>query len=500
MPERTALIFGDQKIEYGRLLEAIQRLAGGLVALGVQKGDRVAIMLPNVPHFCISYYAILSLGAIVVPINVMSNEKELSYFLDRSGARMLIAWEGFLAHVLNATRQVPSCQNVLLLGQKIPSSTTSLTRLISQSTPLTNFEEIGEDEPAVINFTIGSGDDELAAVLTHAALLANATTCQEMFRLSPEDRLAGVMPLFHPLGQSLAMNMALLTGAALALVPRFTAAGVLETVRNAGITFMAAVPGMFRALANAEPSSGTTPSLKLCLVYGGSMPQDLLHQFEEKFNTLIMESYGLTEAGPLVSAARLHRDRKIGSVGLPLLGVDVQIRDDRGLPARPNQSGEIWINSPSSMHGYYNDPEATAARLRDGWLFTGDIGYLDDEHYLYIQERKDDIIVKGGFHIFPFEVEAVIKHHVEVAEVAVIAVPDPVQGAEVKAYVVRRAGATCGSEELIEYCRNQLPYYKSPRYVEFVEALPVGPTGRVMKHQLRKQAASQYRGPREPRT
>lgn len=500
MPERTALIFGEQSIEYGRLLEAVQRLAGGLVSLGVQKGDRVAIMLPNVPHFCISYYAVAAAGAVAVPVNIMSTEKELSYFLDQSGARLLIAWEGFLAHVLNAVRKTPSCENVLLLGQKIPATTLSLTRLISQSTALTNPPEVNDEDAAVINYTIGSGDEELGAELTHAAMLANAVTSQEMFRLTAEDKVAGVMPLFHPLGQSLAMNLALLSGATLVLVPRFTAAGVLEIIKKAGVNFMAAVPGMFRALAQAEPETGTTPSLKLCLAYGGSIPVELLQQFEAKFNTLILESYGLTEAGPLVSVARLNRDRKHGSVGLPLLGVDVQIRDERGLPTRPNQSGEIWINSPSAMRGYFGQAEATANRIRGGWLFTGDIGYLDDEHYLFIQERKDDIIIKGGFHIFPFEVEAVIKHHVEVAEVAVIAVPDPVQGAEVKAYVVRRPGATCGSEELIEHCRNQLPYYKSPRYVEFIDALPVGPTGRVLKHQLRKQAASQYRGPREPRT
>jgi len=498
MPEQIAIVFGDQQIEYGRLLEAVRRLAAGLSSLGVQKGDRVAILLPNLPHFCISYYASLFLGAIAVPINIMSNESQLAYLLQQSNAKVLISWTGFLAQVLAAGKATPSCEQIILLGPKMPTSCVPLTRLIAQSAPLTEGPESMPEE-AVICYTMAAADEELGALMSHSALLANATTCAEMFRIGAEDRVAGIMPLFHPLGQTLAMNATFLSGATLVLLPRFSAPAVVEAINQHRVTFMPAAPGMFRALIEGVPADISTPSLKLCLSYGGSMPEELLKTFETKFGAWILESYGLTEAGPLVSANRLNLDRKIGSVGLPLVGVDVQIRDELGVPLRPNKIGEIWINSPSTMIGYWSHPEPTAERLKNGWLFSGDMGYLDDEHYLFIQERKDDIIVKGGFHIYPFEVEAILKQHYEVAEVAVVAVPDAAQGSEVKAYVVRKPGGTCGSEELIEYCRNNLPYYKSPRYVEFCECLPKSATGRVLKYKLRKQAAVNYKGSRQPR-
>ncbi len=491
MPEQIALVFGDHKLEYGRLLEAVKRLAAGLQSLGVQKGDRVALMLPNLPHFCISYYATLYIGAVSVPLNIMSSEKQITWCLQNSEARVIISWSGFLAQVLSAVQAAPTCERIVLLGEKIPNSCTSLTQLMANAEPLSSPVEFTADEPAVIQYTMSSADEELGAVLAHTALLANASTCQEMFRISADDRVAGVMPLFHPLGQTLAMNASFLCGATLVLLPRFSATAVWDAVKKHRITFMPAAPGMFRALLD-EPAE-EVDSLKLCLSYGGSLPEELLLAFEKKFNTFILESYGLTEAGPLVSANRLNVDRKIGSVGLPLLGVDVEIRNETGVSLRPNQSGEIWINSPAIMSEYYHQPEQTAARLKNGWLFSGDMGYLDDDHYLYIQERKDDIIIKGGFHIFSFEVETVIRQHFEVAEVAVVAIPDSIQGAEVKAYVVRKQGGTCGSEELIEYCRNNLPYYKSPRYVEFCERLPKSATGRVLKTQLRKQAAQGHK-------
>lgn len=496
MPEQIALVFGDQKVEYGRLLEAVKRLAAGLRSLGVSQGDRVAVMLPNLPHFPISYYAALYLGAVPVPLDIMSQEKSLAYYLKQSGAKTIISWTGFLPHILEAVKESPDCGQVIILGDRMPASCVPLTRLIAQSQPMAEPCPVAEQDPAVICYTMGSAEEELGAVLSHAALESNAATCCEMFRLTAEDKVAGVMPLFHPLGQTLAMNAVFISAATLVLAPKFVAPTVIEMITANRVTFLPAAPGMFRALVDCAQVQAETPSLKLCLSYGGYLPAEVLHAFESKFNTLILESYGLTEAGPLVSAHRLNLDRKIGSVGLPLIGVDIQIRDEQGAPLRPNQIGEIWINSPSNMSGYYGYPEQTAERLKNGWLFSGDMGYLDEDHYLYIQERKDDIIIKGGFHIYSFEVEAILKQHYEVAEVAVVSTPDSIQGSEVKAYVVRKPGGTCGSEELIDFCRNNLPFYKSPRYVEFCDQLPKSPTGRVLKYQLRKRAATGHRGPK----
>jgi len=485
MPEQIALVFNEHKIEYGRCQEAINRLAQGLKELGIEKGDRVAIMLPNVPHFCISYYAILRLGAVAVPVNIMFPQQEIRYILRDSGAKAIIAWYGFAPEVMPAVED-SICKEILFLGNKVPKGTRALTMLMAKSRPISNAPEVSEGDLAVINYTAGISDEALGAELTHSALTANASTCREMFRISSGERIISVLPLFHPLGQTLVMNASFLAGATVVLVPRFEPEQVLKTIEENNVTFLAGVPDMFRALVGVE-SGVSIPSLKYCLSYGGRLSNDLIQEFETRFDALILEAYGLTEAGPLVTTNRLDRDRKIGSVGLPLFGVEIQIRDEEGNILKPKESGEIWIKSPSVMRGYYNRPEESAKRLKDGWLFTGDMGYLDEYHYLFIQERKDDIIVKGGFHIYPIEVEDIILQHEAVEEVAVIGVPDQIQGSEVKAVIVTRKGHSVTGEEIVEFCRQYLPVYKTPKYIEFREALPKSATGRVLKRALRNE-------------
>lgn len=486
MPEKEALVFGDHRIEYGRLLEAIRRLAQGLKDLGVESGDRVAVMLPNLPHFCISYYAALQIGAVVVPINIISQEDELAYYLKDSGAKVLISWSGFTGHIIPAVQQATACKEVLLLGDKIPASTKSLTQIIAQSTPLKEIANIGEDKLAVINYTVLSSETALGAELTNAALMTNANACQEMFRIAAEDKVLAVIPLFHSLGQSLVMNAAFCAGASLILLPRFVPSEVVEKVHDHGTTIMAAVPAMFRALADMEMPDDSPSVLKYCISYGGQLNEETVRNFEDKFNAFIMEAYGFTQAGGLVTSNRINRDRKFGSVGLPLLGIEIQIRNEVGEQLRPNQSGEIWIKSPSLMSAYYNNPEETEKILIDGWLFSGDIGLLDDDHYLYIQERKEDIIEKAGFHIFPREVESIIAEHPAVAEVAVVGVPANVQGYEVKAFIVLKESQSASEQQFAEHCKERLPVYKIPKFIEFCQALPKSATGRILKYKLRQ--------------
>ena len=483
--EQTALIFNKVIIEYGRLLEAIKRLAQGLKELGVRKGDRVALMLPNVPHFCISYYAIMEMGAVVVPFDLMYKEEEIKHRLQDCGAGAIIAWVGFQSQVMPAVYALNKKVAVLFLGKKIPQNTISLTQLIAKSSPFPMLLELADGDLAVINYTSGSLDESFGAELTHAALAANASICRDMLRITAEEKLIAVLPLFHPLGQTLVMNTAFLLGATIILVPRFVPEDVIAAVRDRGVTLLAGVPAMFRSLASVDLKDQSVPGLKYCVSYGGRLAEDVIRDFEQKYDALILEAYGLTEAGTLVTCNRINRDRKTGSVGLPLLGVEVQIRDEEGNLLRPNESGEIWIDSPSAMSGYHNHPEETQKRLRDGWLFTGDIGYLDEDHYLYVQERKDDIIIKGGFHIFPYEVEEVIARHPAVAEVAVIGVPDASQGYEVKAFVVTKENSETSEAELIACCGETLPKYKSPKYVEICPSLPKSATGRILKQKLR---------------
>lgn len=487
MPEQVALVFSDNKIEYGRCLEAINRLAQGLKDLGIAKGDRVALMLPNVPHFCISYYAILRLGAVVVPINIMYQESDIRYHLTDSTASAIIAWEGFSSEVIPAVRSTSTCKEILLLGNKVPNNTRPLTLLMAKSRPIEGAIPVEADDLAVINYTAGISDEALGAELTHAALLANASTIRDMYHITSEEKLISVLPLFHPLGQTLVMNTSFLVGATVVLMPRFEPNEVVKAIQEHNVTFLAAVPDMYRSLVNTSTET-STPSLKYCLSYGGRLSAELMNEFETKFDTLVLEAYGLTEAGPLVAANRLDRDRKPGSVGLPLVGVEIQIRDEEGNIQKPLESGEIWVKSPSLMRGYFNRPEESAKRLKDGWLFTGDMGYLDEDHYLFIQDRKEDIILKGGFHIFPREVENVLLQHEAVEEVSVIGVPDKVQGWEVKAYVVLKKDHSATAEELIEFCRQTLPVYKTPKYLEIRTILPKSATGRVLKRVLRNES------------
>ncbi len=483
-PEHIALIFGNHRIEYGRFLESSKRLAQGLSELGISKGDRVALLLPNVPHFPISYYAALELGAVIVPINFFNSSDEIAAILNDCGAKAIIYWNGFYSQVAQALLQAPACQHQLVLGELIPKNSKSLTQIIAQSSPITATNEVLIDDVAMISY-ISTPEGPLGATFTHQALMSHIVTCHEMFRITGEERLLGVMPLFHPLGQMLAMNVAFYIAATLVLLPRFVPSQVIDAIREHNITFFAGVPDMFKALNEAKADEIPTPSLRYCLSYGGVIQPEVLMDFERRFDALILETYGFTEAGPLVTSNRINRDRKSGSVGLPLIGVDIQIFNEEGQLAKPNQSGEIWVKSPSLMIGYYNKPQENQKRFRDGWFFSGDIGYMDDEHYLFVQERKEDVIVKGGFQILSSEIEQILLQHPAVAEVAVVGIPDTVQGQEVKGFVVLKPEQTATSDDLINFCKEQLPVYKVPKLVEICTSLPKSPTGRVLKHLLR---------------
>ncbi len=485
MPDNTALVFGTHRITYAQMHTAIRRLARGLHDAGVQKGDRIAIMLPNVPHFCISYYAAFELGAVAIPVNLMSKEQEITALLQQSGARCIIYWSGFHGVIAPALRQNPSCESRMVLGEKIPLDSKSLTRLIADSPVWEEACSLEPEDVAVINYITSGSDEILGAEFSHSALVASALMCHEMYRITAEDRVLAVLPLFHPLGQTLIMNATFFAGGSVILQARFNPAETADLLRQEGVTFLAAVPGMFKALSQLPPPQPVLSSLRCCLSYGVQLPEEVLQGFEEKYDALVLEAYGFTEAGPLVTSNRINQDRKQGSAGLPLVGVELQILDEEGHLLRPNQSGEIWVKSPGLMQDYHNKPDKTLQRLRDDWFFSGDVGFLDEDHYLYVQERKEDIIQKGGFQIFSFEVEEVLLQHPAVAEAAVVGVADAVQGQEVKACVVLKEGVTASRDELIAFVREQLPFYKSPKYVDLLPALPKSPTGRVLKRMLR---------------
>ena len=484
-PAQTAIVFQDASISYLQLEDAVRRLANGLSSLEIQKGDRVAILLPNVPHFCISYYATLAIGAIAVPLNFLLDSEELVYQYNDCGAKCLITWQGFEKQALLLEKKASDLQKIIMLGNRIPRSMVPLTRLIADSAPLEQAVNADEQDIAVINYTSGIADEALGAELSHSAIAYNSATIAEMFRVSHNERFLAVLPLFHAFGQTFLMHTCFTTGSTMVLSPCFKAEVVLETIQNHGITVLSAVPGMFRAFLDLDGDTYSLTSLKYSICYGGHLPEDILREFEQKFDTKIYKAYGLTEAGPLVSIARSEHDRDASSVGFPLMGVEVQIRDDFGDVLAPNQSGEIYIKSPSQMTGYYGHVEETKSRLVDGWLASGDIGYLDINHHLFIQERKDDIIIKGGFQIHSREIEQILLDHPQVDEVAVVAVPDAMHGSEAKAFIVLKDESQVDAAELESYCQNVLPVYKCPKFIEVVARLPKSATGKVLKRNLR---------------
>lgn len=485
-PDNTAILMGDTALSYQTLFDACSRLANGLQQLDIQKGDHVAIMLPNIPHFCISYYAVLMQGAVAVPINFMHDTAEVEHQLRDSGARAFITWQDFLATSMPAFQASPACTQLVVLGDKIPSFSHSLTSLIAESSADRSAIEILDSDVAVLNYTSGITDIAMGAELTHEGLAFNAATYVELLRINANDRLLSILPLFHPVGQSMVMNASFAAGAPLVLSMRFKAEEVVRTVQKHNVTIMPAVPGMYRALNELEGDEYKMPSLKYSMSYGGFLPAAILEEFEAKYGAMILKSYGLTEAGPLVASTRTSHERMQESSGLPLMGVEVQIRNQSGGILRPHHSGEIFVKSPSVMKGYHGQAKETQLRLVDGWLATGDIGYIDINHYLYVQERKDDIINKGGFEIQSREVERVILEHPAIDEAAVVAAPDAVHGSEVKAFIVVKKGSQITNKELFDYCQNLLPVYKCPHYIDQVEKLPKSPTGRILKRTLRQ--------------
>ena len=485
--EHTAMVFQDQKIEYGRMSEAVKRLAQGLRNIGIEETDKVALLLPNIPHFPISYYAIFELGAVVVPINIMLPAEEIQYYLQDSGAKALITWEGFRLQVMKAVEGVDSRPKLIFLGQKIPAGTICLQRLMANSNPIEKSADVTPDTMAALIYTAGIADAPIAAEMSHGNLSSNAATCREMLMINADERLIGVMPLFHPLGQTLVMNTAFMAGAAIVLQPKFDAAKTMQLIQEHSITYMAGVPGMYMALIDVDLGDSPANSLRYCLSYGGYLDESVIEAFESKFDALLLNSYGVSEAGPLVAACRIDRERKKDSVGFPLVGMEIRVLDESGEELGSNQVGELAIRGASVTKGYYNRPAATKIRFKDDWLLTGDIGKIDEDLYCYIIERKEDLILKGGFNIYPREIENVLRKHPAVADVAVVGVSDELQGQEVKACVVLKEGHDANSNELIAFCSDQgLEVYKTPAYIDFFEALPKSATGRVLKRELRE--------------
>jgi long-chain acyl-CoA synthetase len=503
-PGAVAITSGQTSLTYAQLDAEASKVAAGLVALGIAPGDHVALSCPNLPSFPAAYFGILKAGAVVVPLNVLLKPREIAYHLHDSGARALIAFEGTpelpIARMARAACDEAACPHLIVITcvPEAPAPTSpALTLSQITHTHSSRFETRARrpDDTAVILYTSGTTGQAKGAELTHANMVSNAITSHEMFRPAmrggSEQEVALItLPLFHSTAQTCLMNMGLYGGFRLVLSARFEPRTCLELMERERIGFWIGVPTMYWSLLQHVTAGTVDPvpiarHLRLCVSGGAPMPHDVMRRFEESFHVRILEGYGLSETSPVVAFNQLHRPSKPGTVGLPVFGLDLQCVDEHDVPVATGERGEVVVRGPNVMKAYYNRPAETAEAFRGGWFHTGDIGTMDADGYLTIVDRRCDMILRGGFNVYPREIEEVMMTHPAVALVAVIGVPDDRLGEEVKALVVRRPGVDVTEGTLINWCRDQFAAYKYPRQVEFREALPIGATGKILKRELR---------------
>ncbi|MFF7472950.1 long-chain-fatty-acid--CoA ligase [Streptomyces sp. NPDC008092] len=476
-PDRPALRLQDTVVTYRELDRDSARMAGLLRDRGVKPGDRVALMLPDVPEFAVVYYGVLRAGGIVVPMNPLLKSREVLYYLGDSGARSLFAWHDFADAATAGARQADAEAVVVRPG--------ALGALLEAARPLDELTDRHDDDTAVILYTSGTTGRPKGAELTHANLARNCdVVAGELFRLTADDVIFGGLPLFHAFGQTCTLNAAVACGACLTLLPRFDAAQALGILDAHGVTVFAGVPTVYSRLARHPGRAGYDVSrLRACLAGGAELPLQVLYDFQAAFGCVVLEGYGLSETSPVVSVNTEQAGPRPGSVGTPIPGVRVRVVDDGREVAR-GETGEIAVRGHNVMKGYWQRPEETAATIRDGWLYTGDLGRVDRDGYLWIVGRKKDVIIRGGYNVYPREIEDVLYEHPAVADAAVVGIPDSDLGEEVGAAVVLRPGARATAEELRAYVKGQVAAYKYPRKVWIADSLPKGPTGKILKKEI----------------
>ncbi len=491
-PGKVAVTLDDYKLRYAELNGAANKLANALVKLGVQRGDKVAIMLPNTPHFPISYYGILKAGATVVPLNVLFKQNEVQYHLEDSDAKALIVWEGFAGEAAPGFQRAQTCHNLIVVQapgstNPLPDGALSFNQLMADNAPTFDTVQTQPSDTAVILYTSGTTGRPKGAELSHFNMFFNAMVgVEKLLYVKPDEVGLAVLPLFHSFGQTCVMNALIYTGGTITMLPRFEPIKAMEIIQRDKVTYFAGVPTMYFYLLN-HPEAGNydLSSLRLCVSGGSAMPVEVMLNFNKKHNVQIMEGYGLSETSPVASFNHLDRPAKPGSIGTPIWGVEMAAVDAEGRPVAAGEMGEIVIRGHNVMKGYYKRPEATAEAIRSGWFHTGDLAKIDEEGYFFIVDRVKDMIIRGGFNVYPREIEEILYAHPAVAEAAVIGVPDPALGEEIKAVVALKPGQSAGDQELIDYCKERLAAYKYPRSVEFRDTLPKTATGKILKRELK---------------
>jgi long-chain acyl-CoA synthetase len=490
-PSKDGIILDEYRVPFAQVNGAANIIANALVNMGIHKGSTVTLMLPNIPQFAICYYGILKTGAIVVPLNVLLKHTEIKYHLEDSESSVLIVWEDFVDEAATALRMTDVCHTLIVVQapgstRELPERAITFADLMKTYPPSFDMVQTKPDDTAVILYTSGTTGQPKGAELTHFNMFSNAmVSADRVVQAESDDVGLAVLPLFHAFGQTTMLNLCMYKGCTLTLQPRFEPRKTLEIMERDGVTFFCGVPTMYSFLLRFPGADRyNLAKLRRCISGGSAMPVEVMHAFNEKYQVTILEGYGLSETSPVATFNHLERPPKPGSIGTPLWGVDVQIVDDQDRPVATGEIGELVIRGHNVMKGYYKSPEITAEIMRGGWFHTGDIARMDEDGYIFIVDRKKDVIIRAGMNIYPREVEEVLYGHPAIAEAAVVGVAHAVQGEKVHAVVVLKEGQTTTSEDIIHYCKERLADYKVPRSVEFRDALPKTATGKIMKREL----------------
>ncbi|MFI1704856.1 long-chain fatty acid--CoA ligase [Streptomyces griseoruber] len=475
-PARPALRLGERVMAYAELDRASARAAALLRAEGVRPGDRVALMLPNVPEFVVLYYGVLRAGAVVVPMNPLLKARETAYHLTDSGASLLFEWH-----------QAPGegAQGAAAAGvRRLAVEPAAFAELLTGHEPLAGVADTDDADVAVLLYTSGTTGRPKGAALTHGGLRHNTeVNTVQVQRMTPDDVVVGCLPLFHIFGQICTMSVAVRAGASLTLVPRFEPQAVLDAIARDRATVFEGVPTMYAALLQ-HPSEADVSTLRMCISGGASLPVEILHGFERRFGCAILEGFGMSETSPVVTFNHPDRPRKAGSIGTPIQDVQVRLLDEKGQDVPAGEVGELAVRGPNVMKGYWNRPEETAAAVPDGWLRSGDLARQDEDGYFYIVDRKKDMIIRGGYNVYPREIEEVLHEHPAVALAAVVGVGHARLGEEIAAAVVLRPGARATPDELREFVKERVAAYKYPREIWLMDRLPTGPSGKILKREI----------------
>ena len=476
--ERPAIRMDDYLLTFAELDDAASRAASLLRNRGLRPGDRVGLMLPNVPTFAVIYYGALRAGGVVVPMNPLLKSREVEYYLGDSGAKLLLAWQDVAADAELGCRAARAQFQSVVPGE--------FEQLVAGFEPFDDVVSRDADDTAVILYTSGTTGKPKGAELTHGGLDRNqAVSGRTLIRIGPEDVVMGCLPLFHVFGMTFGLNLAVAGGACLTLIPRFDPGKALEVIGRDKVTIFEGVPTMYAAmLGHKSRSSYDVSSLRVCVSGGAAMPLEVLRGFEEALGCIILEGYGLSETSPVASFNHPDTERKAGSIGTPIEGVEMRIVDNDRNEVTAGEVGEIEIRGHNVMKGYWGNPDATSAAIRDGWFSTGDMARVDEDGYFYIVDRKKDLIIRGGYNVYPREVEEVLYEHPAVAEAAVVGMPHESLGEEIGAAVALKADASAAPEELVTFVKDRLAAYKYPRRVWIVDALPKGPTGKILRREV----------------